>query len=42
MDCDSFLLSIRTQNVCIDFKNLQNLFDFSNLVENHELLCEND
>ena len=37
MDCDSFVLSIRTQNIVIDSKNLEGLFDFTNLDENHEL-----
>ena len=30
-------MSIETQNISIDLKNLENLFDFSNLNENHEL-----
>ena len=37
MDCDSFVMSIETQNIINDLKNLENLFDFSNLYENHEL-----
>ena len=37
MDCDSFVLSIETQNIINDLKNLENLFDFSNLDKNHEL-----
>ena len=37
MDCDSFVLSIKTQNIINDLKNLENLFDFSNLDKNHEL-----
>ena len=37
MDCDSFVLSIETQNIINDLKNLENLFDFSNLNKNHEL-----
>ena len=37
MDCDSFVLSIETQNMINDFKNLENLFDFSNLNKNQEL-----
>ena len=36
-DCDSFVLSIRTRNINKDLKNLENLFDFSNLDINHEL-----
>ena len=38
MDCDSFVLSIETQNKIIDLKNPEELFDFSNLNENHELI----
>ena len=37
MDCDSFVLSTETQNIFNDLKNLEYLFDFSNLNENHEL-----
>ena len=37
MDCDSFVLSIETQNIIKDLKNLDDLFDLSNLNENHEL-----
>ena len=37
MDFDSFVLSIETQNIINDLKNLEDLFDFSNLDENHEL-----
>ena len=37
MDCDSFVLSIETQNMINNLKNLEDLFDFSNLNKNHEL-----
>ena len=37
MDCDSFVSSIKTQNMIDDLKNLEDLFDFSNLDTNHEL-----
>ena len=37
MDCDSFALSIETQNIINDLKNLEDFFDFSNLDKNHEL-----
>ena len=37
MDCDSFILSIETENIIIDLKNLEGFFDFSNLDKNHEL-----
>ena len=39
MDCDSFVLSIETQNIINNLKNLEKLFDFSNLIKNHELFC---
>ena len=37
MDCGSFILSINTENINNDLKNLENLFDFSNLDKNHEV-----
>ena len=37
MDCDSFVLSIETQNTIIDLKNLEDLFDFNILNANLEL-----
>ena len=37
MDCDSFVLSIETENIINKLKNLGDLFDFSNLGKNHEL-----
>ena len=37
IDCDSFVLSIETENIINDLKYLENLFDFSNLNKNHEL-----
>ena len=37
MDCDSFVLSIKTPNIIDELKNLKELFDFSSLNENHEL-----
>ena len=37
MDCDSSVLSIETQYVIIDLKNLEDLFDFSTFKENHQL-----
>ena len=39
-DCDSFVLSIGTQNKIIDLKNLEYLFGFSNLDVNNELFSE--
>ena len=40
MDCDSFILSIKTENINKDLKNLENIFDFINIDENHELYSE--
>ena len=37
MDTDSFVLSVNTKDIIKDLKNLEDLFDFSNLKENHEL-----
>ena len=37
MDCDSFVLSIETENIIDTLKNLGDLFGFSNLNKNHEL-----
>ena len=40
MDCDSFVLSIKSENIIKDLKNLEDIFDFSNMDENHELYSE--
>ena len=40
IDCDSFILSIKSENIFIDLKNLEDIFDFSNNDENHELCSE--
>ena len=40
MDCDSFILSITSENIIKDLKNSENVFDFSNIDENHELYSE--
>ena len=40
MDCDSFILSIKYENIFEDLKNLEDIFDFSNIDENHELYSE--
>ena len=34
---DCFVLSIDSDNIIIDIKNLEAIFDFSNLDKNHEL-----
>ena len=40
MDCDSFVVSIETDNIINDLKNLGDLFDFNNLDKNHELFSK--
>ena len=37
VDTDAFVLSLNTKDIIKDSKNLEDLFDFSNLDENHEL-----
>ena len=37
MDCDNFVLSLKTENIIKDFKKLEDISDFSNLDEKHEL-----
>ena len=37
MDTDSLVLSVNTKDIIKDPKNFEDLFDFSNLSENHEL-----
>ena len=37
MDTDSFVLSVNTKDIIKDLKNLENIFDSSNLDKNHEL-----
>ena len=37
MDTDSFVLTLNTKDIIEGLKNLEDLFDFSDLVENHEL-----
>ena len=37
MVTDSFVLSVNTKDIIKDLKNSENIFDFSNLDENHEL-----
>ena len=36
-DTDGMILSMKTKNIINDLKNLEDIFDFSNLDENHEL-----
>ena len=40
MESDSFVLSIRTQNINAVPKNLPYLIDFNNLNENHKLFSD--
>ena len=37
MDTDSFVLSVNTKDINKNIKNLENLFDFSNLKKDHQL-----
>ena len=37
VDTDGMFLSMKTKDIIKDLKNLEDIFDFSNLVENHEL-----
>ena len=37
MDTDSIVISVNTQDIIKDLKNLEDLFDFNNLNENHEI-----
>ena len=37
MDTDSFVLGVNTKDIIKDLKNLEYIFDFSNLDKNHEL-----
>ena len=38
VDTDAFVLSLNTKDIIKDLKNSEDIFDFSNLDENHELL----
>ena len=37
MDTDSFILSVNIKDITKDLKNLEGIFDFSNLDKNHKL-----
>ena len=37
MDNDSFVISRNSSNIIKDLQNLEDIFEFSNLKENHEL-----
>ena len=38
MDTDSFILGVKTNDIIKDLKNLEDIFDFSFLDKNHELI----
>ena len=38
MDTDSFVLSVNTKDIIKDLKNLEDIFEFSNLNENHKTI----
>ena len=40
MDTDSFILSVNTKDIIKDSKKLEDMFDFSNLDKNHELIIK--
>ena len=40
IDTDSMFLSMKTKDIIKDLKNLEDIFDFSNLDKNHELYSE--
>ena len=40
IDTDEMILSMKTKDITKDLKNLEDIFDFSNLDENHELFSE--
>ena len=39
-DTDNFVLSVNTKDIIKDLKNLENIFDFSNLDKNHEIFSK--
>ena len=40
IDTDGMILSMKTKDIIKDLKTLEDVFDFSNLDENHELFSE--
>ena len=40
IDTDGMILSMKTKDIIKDLKNLEDIFDFSNLDENHELFSK--
>ena len=39
-DTDSFVLSLNTKDIIEHSKNLEDIFDFSNINENHEIFSK--
>ena len=42
IDTDAFVLSVNTKDIINDLKNLEDIFDFSNLDEKHDLFSNNN
>ena len=40
IDTDGMISSMKTKDIIKDLKNLEDIFDFSNLDQNHELFSE--
>ena len=40
IDTDAFVLNLNTEDIMKDLKNLEHIFDFNNLHENHELFSK--
>ena len=40
MDTDSFIFSVNTRDIIEDLKNSEDMFDFSNLDKNHEIISK--
>ena len=40
MHTNSFVLSVNTRDISKDLRNIDDLFNFSNLIEKHELLSK--
>ena len=42
MDTNNFILIVNTKDIIKDLKKLEDIFDFSNLDEDHELFSNKD
>ena len=40
MDCDSFIIGIKSEKIIKDLKNLKDIFDFSYIDEGHQFYSE--